>query len=383
MIGDVMPHPTRSFQLFVKPIGALCNLACKYCYYLDKQDLHRGNANVMSEELLEKYIIQHLEASTEEPVLFSWHGGEPTLAGLDFYRKAVEIQEKNNPHQKLIINGIQTNGVNLNDDWCRFLAEKKFLVGISMDGPKTIHNKFRISKSGKGTFKKVLEGYNLLKKYAINPEVLCVINSYNANYPLATYNFFKSLGTEYISFLPLVNRDFASQTSVTLDSVSAKAFGNFLIEIFDEWQIRDIGKIKIQLFEEAFRTAFKQDHTLCIFKKTCGGVPVLEKNGDFYSCDHFVSKEHRIGNINQIHLSALLDDAQQQAFGTAKFNTLPAYCLSCEVLAMCNGECPKNRFIKSPAGENGLNYLCEGYKNFFNHCSPFVDAIAYLAGSKV
>lgn len=366
----------REFQLFVKPIGALCNLGCTYCYYLDKQDLYQEKSTLMSDELLEKYVIQHLEASTEELVLFSWHGGEPTLAGLDFYRKAAELQKKHNTNKKNILNGLQTNGVNLDDDWCRFLADENFLVGISIDGPEAMHNKYRLSKSGEGTFHKVMNGYQLLKKHSITFEILCVINAYNVNYPIETYNFFKSLGTKYISFLPLVNRDSNSETGVTLDSVPAKVFGDFLVAVFDEWQENDIGTIKIQLFEEAFRVAFKQEHTLCIFKKTCGGVPVMERNGDFYSCDHFVNQDHLLGNINQTHLAELLDDPRQVSFGQAKYTTLPGYCLECEVLDMCNGECPKNRFIKSPEGENGLNYLCEGYRKFFNHCTPFIEAIA-------
>lgn len=365
----------REFQLFVKPIGALCNLGCKYCYYLDKQDLYQGKASLMSDEMLDKYIIQHLEASTDELVLFSWHGGEPTLAGLDFYRKVVELQKKHNTNNKNILNGLQTNGINLDDDWCRFLADENFLVGISIDGPEEMHNRFRLSKSGDGTFQKVMNGYQLLKKHSINSEILCVVNAYNVNYPIETYNFFKSLGTKYISFLPLVNRDSNYETEITPDSVPAKAFGDFLIAIFDEWQENDIGTIKIQLFEEAFRTAFRQEHTLCIFKKICGGVPVLERNGDVYSCDHFVNQEHLLGNINHTQLAELLDDPRQVTFGQAKFNTLPGYCLKCEVLDMCNGECPKNRFIKSPEGETSLNYLCEGYWKFFNHCTPFIEAI--------
>lgn len=356
----------------------MCNLACKYCYYADKQGSVSAQATRMSEGLLERYILQHLEACTEEHVFFTWHGGEPTLAGLDFYRTAVEIQRRNNPQHKNILNGIQTNGVNLNDEWCRFFASENFMVGISMDGPESMHDKFRISKSGTGTFQKVLKGYNLLKKYGINSEILCVINSFNVNYPLETYNFFKSLGTNYISFLPLVNRDVDSESGTTPDSVSPKAFGEFLIAVFDEWKENDIGIVKIQLLEEAFRTAFKQDHTLCIFKKTCGGVPVLEQNGDLFSCDHFVNQDHLIGNINRTHLAELLDDPVQATFGQAKFNSLPNYCLKCEVLDMCNGECPKNRFVISPDGENGLNYLCEGYKKFFVHCTPFVDAVAEL-----
>lgn len=377
-----MPPTSRPFQLFVKPIGALCNLGCGYCYYLDKQDLYAGNPVRMPEALLEKYIIQHLQTSTEEPILFSWHGGEPSLAGLDFYKKAVELQKRHNTHNKPIVNGIQTNGVNLDDDWCRFLSSENFLVGISLDGPQELHDKYRVSKSGEATFDRVLDGYYLLRKYHINTEILCVINASNVNFPLEVYTFFKSMGTKYISFLPLVNRDLRSETGVTPESVPAKAFGDFLVAVFEEWKENDIGSIQIQLFEEAFRPAFKQEHTLCIFKKSCGGVPVLEKNGDFYSCDHFVSKEHLIGNIKQSHLTDLLDDPRQVTFGEAKLNTLPQYCLQCEVLDSCNGECPKNRFIQTPEGENGLNYLCEGYRKFFNHCTPFVNALADLVDAK-
>jgi uncharacterized protein len=377
-----MPTFTRPFQLFVKPIGALCNLGCSYCYYLDKLELLEGNPLRMPEDLLEKYIIQHLETASDEPVLFSWHGGEPTLASLDFYKKVVEFQKRHNTHNQSIINGIQTNGINLDDDWCRFLSAENFLAGISLDGPQHLHDKYRVSKSGEATFDRVLNGFNLLRKYHINTEILCVVNASNVNHPLEVYNFFKSLETKYISFLPLVNKDSHSTTGVTADSVPAKAFGDFLIAIFEAWKENDIGAIQVQLFEEAFRPAFKQEHTLCIFKKTCGGVPVLEKNGDFYSCDHFVDREHRIGNIKEAHLAELLNDPRQIAFGEAKFDTLPLYCLQCEVLASCHGECPKNRFIPTPEGEQGLNYLCEGYRKFFSHCTPFVTALANLAGTK-
>jgi uncharacterized protein len=373
---------TREFQLFVKPVGALCNLGCAYCYYLEKQDLYIDKEPQMSVELLERYIIQHIETETDEPVLFSWHGGEPTLAGIDFYRDVIELQKKHNHLNKKIINGIQTNGINLNDAWCRFLADENFLVGISMDGPEAIHNKYRQTKSGETTFQKVMSGFRLLKMYGINSEILCVINAFNVHHPLEVYRFFKSLGAKYISFLPLVGRDLNSKTGVTPNSVSATAFGDFMVAVFDEWQEHDIGTIRIQLLEEALRTAFQQDHTLCVFKRTCGGVPVLERNGDFYSCDHFVNQEHLVGNINHLHLSELLDHPKQVAFGEAKYNSLPNYCLNCEVLTMCHGECPKNRFIQSPDGERGLNYLCGGYKKFFNHCTPFVKTIADLLASQ-
>jgi uncharacterized protein len=372
-----MPEIIKQFQIFVKPVGALCNLGCKYCYYLEKSGLYPENKkHLMTDEMLEKYIVQHLETTTDDFVLFSWHGGEPTLAGIDFYKKAVELQKKHNKKGLQIINGMQTNGTNLNDDWCRFFSDENFIVGISLDGNEEMHNKYRYTKSGQNSFQKVIAGYHLLKKYRITTEILCVLNACNEGHPLEVYNFFKSLGAKYISFLPLVNRSVETKSGVTPESVSASAFGDFLIAVFDEWLEKDIGKIEIQLFEEAFKTAFNLEHTLCIFKKTCGGVPVLEHNGDFYSCDHFVNLPHHIGNIKQAHLTALFDNPKQISFGQAKFNTLPSYCLKCEVLDMCNGECPKNRFIQTPHGENGLNYLCEGYKKFFIHCKPFIEALA-------
>jgi uncharacterized protein len=364
-----------AFQVFVKPMGALCNLNCTYCYYLEKQELYKGNKVLkMPEDLLEKYISQHFEACSEEYIIFSWHGGEPLMAGIDFYRKAVEMQEKFNTRGIKIINGIQTNCTLINDEWCRFFSENDFLIGISMDGPENMHNKYRLSKSGEPSFQEVLKGYWLLKKYGITTEILCVVNDFIVKFPKEVYAFFKSLKTEYISFLPLVERVGAS-SMVTKNSVPALEFGDFLIDIFDEWTEQDIGEIKIQLFQEALRKAFNQDHTLCVFKKTCGGVPVLEHNGDFYSCDHYVNKEHLVGNISEKSLLEMLESKQQYRFGQAKWDSLPNYCLQCEVLDMCNGECPKNRFISTPDGEPGLNYLCAGYKKFFLHCLPFIETV--------
>ena len=368
---------SREFQVFAKPVGALCNLSCSYCYYLDKLELHKKNESAkMPEHLLEKYIIQHIESTTEDVILFSWHGGEPTLAGLDYFKKIVELQKKHIDRAKTIVNGIQTNGTLLDDKWCEFFQKENFIVGISIDGPEHLHNKHRVTNTGKDSFEKVIKGYSLLKKYNITSEILCVVNAHNVNHPIEIYNFFKHLDTRYISFLPLVERKMDTTSDVDEDSVPSKAFGDFLTAIFDEWIEKDIGKIKIQIFEEALRTAFNQEHTLCIFKRNCGGVPALEKNGNLYSCDHFVNTENFLGNINDIHLADMLDSGKQRQFGRAKYDTLPQYCLKCEVLEMCHGECPKNRFIKTPTGEDGLNYLCEGYKKFFKHCKPFIEAIS-------
>jgi len=333
----------------------------------------------MTDDLLEKYIIQHFEASTDKVVMFSWHGGEPTLAGLDFYRKALKLQRKHLPSGYKIVNGIQTNGTLLNDEWCRFLANENFLVGISLDGPQEYHDRCRVSSGGRPTFSIVMNGYDLLKKYRVTSEILCVLNSFNSLYPLTIYDFFKSLEAEYMTFLPLVIQIPDSKKGVSDSSVDPAAYGEFLIKVFDEWVAKDIGKVRIQVFEEAAHTAFYQEHTLCIFKVTCGGVPVVERNGDFYSCDHYVNRENLVGNINETTLAGLLDSPRQKAFGKAKQSTLPRYCRECEVLEMCNGECPKNRFIHTPDGEPGLNYLCPGYKLFFNHCKPFVEALRIVS----
>jgi uncharacterized protein len=366
----------EEFQVFIKPVGALCNLGCSYCYYLEKKNIYTGNQLRMSDEVLERYIIQHLEATNEDPVMFSWHGGEPLLAGIEFFRKAVTVQKKHASGRK-ILNGIQTNGTLLDAEWCRFLAEERFVIGLSIDGPGRLHNIHRTTTGGIGSFTKVLNGHGLLKKHGINPEILCVVNSSNVKYPLEVYSFFRKLGAEYITFLPLVEQT-GRYEDVTERTVPSLEFGKFLSTIFDWWVENDIGTVKVQIFEEAARPAFRQDHTLCIFKRECGGVPVLEHNGDFYSCDHYVDEEHLLGNIKSKSLLELINSEAQFRFGMDKKDTLPQYCLDCPVRDMCNGECPKNRFIISPDGEPGLNYLCEGYRYFFNHCKPFVEAISQV-----
>jgi uncharacterized protein len=329
----------------------------------------------MTEEILEKYIISHIEASTDKVIMFSWHGGEPTLAGIDFFKKAARLQKKHLPAGYKIINGIQTNGTLLDDTWCSFLSDENFIAGISIDGPQEFHDRYRLSAAGGSTFSQVMHGYELLKKYSITSEILCVLNSHNTGHPLTVYDFFKRLGAEYITFLPLVEQRKDASSGVSAASVDPLDYGNFLIKVFDEWMAKDIGKIRIQIFEEVARTASWQEHTLCIFKVRCGGVPVVEHNGDFYSCDHYVDKEHLLGNIRDISLAELLDSPEQKTFGEAKSLKLPRFCRECDVLDMCNGECPKNRFVNTPYGEPGLNYLCPGYRLFFNHCIPFVEAL--------
>lgn len=372
-------NQNRSFQIFTKPVGDSCNLNCSYCYYHTDALIKIGGKRIINDDsFLESYIRQHIEATTDDTVFFSWHGGEPTLAGIEFYSKALDFQKKHLPTGKKLLNGIQTNGTMLNEDWCRFLKSAGFIVGVSIDGPEYLHNHFRQTKKGSSTFESVINGFRLLQKYQIPTEILCVVSAGNENHPLEVYRFFKALGARFITLLPLVER-IGNSNSVSKRSICAETFGRFLITVFDEWVQHDIGNIQVQLFEEALRGVFDNEHTLCIFKQNCGGVPVIESNGDFYSCDHFVNKENYVGNIREQLVADLLDSEKQLAFGQAKSETLPEYCKKCEVLNQCNGECPKNRIIVSPGGEAGLNYLCAGYRMFFNHCRPFIEAIRKAA----
>jgi len=374
-----MVKASHEFQVFAKPVDSICNLDCHYCYYLKKEHLYpKGESFRMPDDILEEYIVQHINASLDQVIGFSWHGGEPTVLGLDYFRKIVALQRKHQPPNRRITNGIQTNGTLLDEDWCRFLAAEGFAVGISLDGPQELHDRYRVTKDQKPTHKKTMRGYKLLQQHRVLCEILCVVNSYNVQYPTQVYRFFRELKAKYVSFLPLVEPQPDAESGVSHRSVPSEVFGVFLCTIFDEWMAQDIGRVKIQIFEEAARTAFGQEHTMCIFLKTCGGVPVIEHNGDFYSCDHFVDAEHHLGNIREIPLVELLESSKQRTFGQVKLDTLPRYCQACEVRDMCNGGCPKNRFLQTPDGETGLNYLCAGYKRFFTHCLPFVAEVANL-----
>jgi uncharacterized protein len=372
-----MARAERDFQVFAKPAGALCNLACRYCYYLGKERLYPGRSPFrMSDAVLEAYISQHIAASTDPVIRFSWHGGEPTVLGLDFFRKAVALERKHGPAGRTIANGLQTNGVLVDEEWARFFAAENFSVGLSLDGPAEMHDRCRVAKDRTPSHGRAMRGFELLRKHAVPTDILCVVNAHNVRFPAEVYRFFKRIGAAYVSFLPLVVPPAAGGHEAGPDSVPAEAWGEFLCAVFDEWVAADIGRIKVQIFEEAARTAFGQDHSLCLFRPVCGGVPVVEHNGDFYSCDHFVDEGHRLGNILETPLATLLDSSAQRAFGRAKLETLPPACLGCEVRDMCNGECPKNRFGRTAEGEGGMNVLCAGYRRFFNHCRPFVDAVA-------
>jgi uncharacterized protein len=368
---------SRSFQVFVKPAGPVCNLACRYCYYLEKERLYPEETSFrMPDILLEEYIVQHIEACRDDVIHFSWHGGEPAILGLDFFRKIVALQRKHQPAGRRITNGMQTNGTLLDEEWGRFFRDEDFAVGLSLDGPKDVHDRYRVTKGGKPTYEQAMRGYELLRRFRVSTDILCVVHADDVRDPEKIYGFFKSIGAAYVTFLPLVQRRPDTEAGVSPLSVPPKAWGDFLCAVFDEWVSRDIGRIKVQVFEEAARTAFGQEHSLCLFRPTCGDIPVVEHNGDFYACDHFVEPGHLLGNIIETPLAGLLESPTQRAFGQAKLDRLPRLCRECEVLAMCNGECPKNRFFRTPDGEPGLNYLCAGYKHFFNHCRPFVDEIA-------
>jgi uncharacterized protein len=368
---------SHEFQVFTKPIGSICNLNCNYCYYLKKEHLYPENESFrMPDEILEEYVLQQIDASPGSVIRFSWHGGEPTLLGLDYFRKIVALQRKHRPPNSIIANGIQTNGTLLDENWCRFFAAEGFTVGLSLDGPKEMHDKYRVTKVQKPTHKHAMRGLQLLQKHRVYTDILCVVNSHNVRFPLEVYRFFKKIKARYISFLPIVEHQAEGEGGVSSLTVPTQAWGNFLCTIFDEWIDRDIGRVKVQIFEEAARTAFNQEHSLCIFRPTCGDIPVVEHNGDFYSCDHFVDPEHYLGNINETQLVELLESPAQRAFGKAKLENLPRFCRECEVKAMCNGGCPKDRFVRTPDGELGLNYLCTGYKLFFDHCQPFVSEVA-------
>lgn len=358
------------FQIFLKPVGSACNLACDYCYYLDrKSGPGRSPSPMMDEDVLKALITGIRDASNDSDAVFSWHGGEPTLAGLEYFRKITAMQKRLIPPPQRFLNGIQTNGTLLNEEWARFLASESFYVGISLDGPRRFHDAFRKTRGGHSAFDRTLKGLRLLQKHRVSHEILCVVSAVNGEHPLEVYRFFKECGASLISFLPLVMPPDSPHSEW---SVPAGVWGEFLCSIFDEWKANDIGRIRIQIIEETLRTAFEQDHSLCIFRETCGRVPVVEHDGGFYACDHYVNRGHYRGNILKDSIASMLDSPEQRAFGLAKRETLPRRCRSCEALNMCHGGCPKNRFDRTEDGEPGLNALCGGYKRFFTHAVPFV-----------
>ncbi|TFG89635.1 MAG: anaerobic sulfatase maturase [Gemmatimonadales bacterium] len=364
------PAPT-AFQVFAKPGGPICNLDCRYCYYLAKESLFPGVRGArMDVALLEEYIVQQIEASPGEAIRFSWHGGEPTILGLDYFRTIVALQRRHCPPGRRIHNGIVTNGILVDEEWCRFLAAEGFAVSLSLDGPSELHDRHRVTKGREPTHRRVVRAFHLLRQHGVPTDVLCVVHADNVSHPGPVYRFFKEIGATYLGFLPLVQRREDLPAGVGEETVPADALGSFLCTIFDEWVRNDIGTIMIQTFDEAARSIRGLEHSLCVFRETCGDIPVLEHNGDLFSCDHFVDRQHLLGNIRTTRLGEMLRDPRHSRFGDEKRDLLPGYCRRCEVLAMCNGGCPKDRFSRTPDGETGLNYLCAAYKRFFSHSRP-------------
>ena len=376
----------RPLYVMVKSVGSVCNLACDYCYYLEKSNLYKDTSNhILSDELLEKFIKEYIESQTMPEVLFTWHGGETLMRPLSFYQKAMELQKKY-ARGRRIDNCIQTNGTLLNDAWCEFFKQNNWLVGVSIDGPQEFHDEYRKNKQGLPSFVKVMRGINLLKKHEVEWNALAVVNDFNADYPLDFYHFFKEIGCKYIQFTPIVERVLAHEdgrhlASVQADdsaklaefSVSPKQWGIFLCTIFDEWIKEDVGSIFIQLFDSTLANWVGEQPGVCTLAKTCGHAGVMEFNGDVYSCDHYVFPEYKLGNIYSKSLVEMMYSERQQTFGQDKFTKLPSQCKSCDYLFACNGECPKNRFARTKDGEPGLNYLCQGYYQFFDHVAPYMD----------
>ena len=362
----------RAFHLMAKPTGSVCNLACRYCFYLCKDTLYPDSHFRMTDELLESYIRQLIESHPTNEVTLSWQGGEPTLMGLDFYRRSVEIQKKYQTPQMKIQNTFQTNGVLLDNEWCDFFHKHDFLVGLSLDGPQKYHDAYRKDKHGSPTFERVLRGAHLLAKHQVDFNVLTAVHAANVDYPLEVYRFLRDkVGTQFIQFIPIIEarKEMEGHKTYTVSgrSANAKSYGRFLATIFDEWVRKDVGRVFIQSFDVALEKWFGAPPSLCIFSPHCGTAPILEHNGDVYVCDHFVEKKYLLGNIKQTSLTALMTSDTLGKFGREKQDRLPQYCRDCDVLFACNGECPKNRFVQTPDGEAGLNYLCEGYQFFFHH----------------
>jgi len=384
------PNAPPAFHLLAKPTGAVCNLDCKYCFFLSKEMLYPGSRFRMADELLETYIRQLLESHQVPEVNIAWQGGEPTLMGLEFFKRSVEYADKYRKPDQQILYTIQTNGTRLGDEWCAFFKEHNFLVGISIDGPRELHDAYRVDKGGQGSFDQVMRGLEHLKKHGVDFNILCTIHAANQDHPLEVYHFFRDeLGAQYIQFIPIVERATPETLSmanmgwsersggkrplyiqngnlVTDRSVNAEQYGRFLNAIFDEWVRRDVGRVFVQMFDVALGSWVGQ-HSLCVFSPTCGNALAMEHNGDLYSCDHFVEPDYLLGNIQETHMIELIASDRQRQFGMHKLESLPRYCRECEVRFACHGGCPRERFIKTPDDESGLNYLCAGYKLFFNH----------------
>jgi uncharacterized protein len=384
-------HAPPAYHVLAKPTGAICNLDCKYCFFLSKEMLYPGSRFRMADDLLETYVRQLVESHRVPEVTLAWQGGEPTLMGLDFFRRSVEYAQQYKRPDQTLQHTMQTNGVLLDDEWCRFFKKHSFLIGISIDGPRELHDTYRVDKGGQPTFDRVMRGLNYLKEHEVDFNILCTVHAANVDHPVEVYRFFRDeLDAQFIQFIPIVERVTEQILPlanagwgdspkgqrplyvqdghlVTGRSVKAEQYGQFLIGVFDEWVRRDVGEIYVQMFDVALGAWVGQPGAVCVFAPTCGNALALEHNGDLYACDHFVEPDFFLGNIKDTPMIELIASEKQRKFGQDKLDTLPRYCRECEVRFACHGGCPKNRFIETPDGERGLNYLCAGYKAFFNH----------------
>jgi len=357
-----------AFHLLAKPPGAICNLDCKYCFYLSNEDLYKGSSFRMTDEMLETYIRQLIESHNIPEVTVAWQGGEPTLMGLDFFRRSIVFEKEYAKPGMKIQNTIQTNGTLINDEWAAFFKENEFLVGLSIDGPREMHDFYRVDRQGEPTFDSVMRGLGFLQKHGVEWNALTTIHHANADHPVEVYRFLRDeCKAEFIQFIPIVERLTPDSNVVTDRSATAEQYGKFLVSVFEEWVRHDVARVYVQMFDVALANWHGEPSGLCVHSKTCGGALAIEHNGDLYSCDHFVTPEYKLGNIKEKHMLKLVSSEPQVKFGNDKFDTLPKYCRECEVRFACHGGCPKDRFIKTPDGEPGLNYLCAGYKIFFNH----------------
>ena len=387
MMNDNIATPfAKPLYVMLKPAGAHCNLACKYCYYLEKNRLYQNTPrHLMSDEMLEQFTREYIEAQTMPQVLFTWHGGEPLMRSIDFYKKALALQKKY-AHGKQIDNVIQTNGTLLTDEWCEFFAKNHWLVGISIDGPQEYHDHYRVTPAGKPSWEKVMQGISLLKKHRVEWNAMAVVNAYNAEHPLEFYHFFRDNGCQYLQFTPIVERLTEHEDGRTLASladdreipladasVTPEQWGNFLCTIFDDWVRHDVGKMFVEIFDCTLANWMGVLPGICAYSKECGHAGVMEHNGDVYSCDHFVFPEYKLGNIRDQSLIDMLYGEKQQAFSRLKHTSLPRQCKECDMEFACHGECPKNRFEKDKYGEPGLNYLCQGYYQYYTHVAPYMD----------
>lgn len=392
---------SNPFHVMAKPIGPICNLDCRYCYYLHKEELYpTGNKWKMNDETLESYIRQFIDSQPKDvsEITFAWQGGEPTLMGLEFFNRCVELQQKHAKPGQTIANSIQTNGILLDSDWCLFLRRHRFLVGLSIDGPADLHDAYRVDHQGKGSHSAVVAALRKLKKFNVEFNALVTVHRANCQHGRRIYEYLRDSGCGYIQFIPIVEKtgigrhaegsvsetlgDFnAPEAHVSSRSVLPDQFGRFLCDVFDAWVKRDVGRVFVQILDQALSAWLGIEPSLCVFKKRCGRAVAMEHNGDVYSCDHFVDQDHLLGNVNVVPLAELVNSSKQRNFGDEKQTKLPAYCQECEVRFACNGECPKNRFLATPDGEEGLNFLCAGYRAFFNHIDQPMKNMAALIKS--